>query len=121
MEVVDASDADVVVILWFGVLGDVEVCNSLVTEATLVDAKLEVVDAPDADVVAILWSGVLGDVEASKSLDTEATLVDAMVEVVDALKSVTCETILVWEVVGNVLSRNKRDEHFNKFIKVLLN
>ena len=98
-------EKQVTIIPWSDSLDDVEVDESLVIEAALVDAMVEVVDASEAAVVVMIWSEVLGDVGVCNSLVIEVTLVDAMVEVVDAPKSVICETSLVWDVVNNVVSR----------------
>ena len=95
----------VTTIPWSDPLGDVEVDESLVTEAALDDAMVEVVDASLAAVVVISWSDVLWDAGVCNLLVTEVALVDEMVEAVDALKSVTSDATLVWEVVNNVVSR----------------
>ena len=89
-------EKQVTIIPWSDSLDDVEVDESLVIEAKLVDAMVEVVDTSEAAVVVIPTSDVY-DVEVYESLVTEAALVDAMVEVVDASEAAV--VVIPWSDV----------------------
>ena len=52
-------EKQVTIIPWSDSLDDVEVDESLVIEAKLVDAMVEVVDASEAAIAVIPWSDVL--------------------------------------------------------------